>query len=183
MKAHTKLFRAGSSAWLATLILTSIGTMDLARAQDAYSKSCGLPLTGLWIIGDACDLGSSTNLQSNDAIDIQCDSQTGRWSVDFYQEPAGADPNDPVSQATRIPLCPGNGRVVSNADGELVLSCSYWESTDNVARELVIQPQPSTQPNVHSMSWLARDLDNPNVVCGIHGRPDAGTGVGSGGQT
>ena len=182
MEARTTLFSKGTSTWLATLILTSIGHMDLARAQEAYN-SCGLPLTGLWIIGDACDLGSSTDLQTSDAIDIQCNSQTGKWTVDFYQEPANADPNDPISQATRIPLCPGNGRVISNADGDLVLSCSYWESQDNVARELMIQPQPSTVPNVHSMSWMARDIDNPNVVCGIHGRPNAGTGVGSGQHT
>ncbi len=183
MKARSNMFNVFSGSLLATTLLVSMSFMDLARAQDMLSKNCGLPLTGLWIIGTACDLGSSTDLQSNDAIDIQCDTQTGQWTVDFYQEPAGADPNDPVSQARRIPLCPGNGRVVSNADGELVLSCNYWESQDNVARELVIQPQASTQANVQSMSWLARDIDNPNVVCGIHGRPDAGTGVGSGGQT
>jgi len=192
MKQATKISHSLSAMAISAMatfsvLMTGTLTTESVSAQDTMQSQlynvCNSGYAGTWIIGNSCDLGAATDLQTDDAMVVQCDSQTGAWSIDFYQEPADADPNDPVSQATRFPLCPGNGRLTSNADGDLVLRCNYWEAVDNVAKQLELQLQPSSEPNIRSISWQASELDNPNVICGVAGRPEGNTGVGSGGQT
>lgn len=187
MKSRTNISKHLSVLTMMSVLLTGAMALETATAQNLMdaqiSNTCHSGFTGTWIIGNACDLGGRTNLKTDDAMVVQCDADTKLWSVDFYEEPANADPNDPISQATRYPLCPGNGRLLTNADGELVLRCNFWESVDNVAKQLELQPQASTEPNIKSISWQSSELENPNVVCGIAGRPESGTDVGSGGQT
>ncbi len=171
---------------LAVLLIGSVG-LETVKAQGymdiATSNACNAGYSGVWIIGNVCDLGGSINIKTDDAIDIQCDNQTDRWSIDFYEEPADADPNAPASQATRYRLCPGNGYLAKDADGRQVLRCNFWESVDNVAKQLEFELQTITDPNIRAVSWLTRELDNPNVICGIAGRGDDGSASGSGGQT
>lgn len=155
-----------------------------ASAQDYLnvdaSKACSAGYSGTWIIGDVCDLGNRIDLKTDDAIDIQCDNQTGRWNIDFYEEPANADPNDLVSQATRYALCPGNGYLAKGDNGQPVLRCNYWEPASNVAKQLEFELQAITDPGIRNISWLTRELDNPNVVCGIAGRPEGDRDKGTG---
>lgn len=168
-------------ATLAIWLCSTVNAQEFLTIEKG--KVCHSGFGGTWIIGDVCALGNRMELKTDDAIDIQCDGQTGRWSVDFYVEPAGVDLNDPVSQATRYGLCPGNGYLGEDEDGQPVLRCNYWEPASHVTKQLEFALQPSTKPGIKHMSWLSRELDNPNVVCGIVNRGDDGSASGSGGQT
>ncbi len=181
MKQATNISNAFCAFTLLSVLVTGMAITESATAQvnmeTQWNTVCNSGFAGTWIIGNSCDLGAATDLHTDDAMVVQCDSSTGRYSIDFFAADASG------SDAIRYPLCPGNGRLVSNASGELVLRCNYWEAADNVARQLDLQLQPSSEPNIRSISWQAIDLDNPNVVCGVAGRPEGGTDVGSGGQT
>lgn len=146
-------------------------------------KSCAAGYEATWIISRACDLGGGLVMQTNDAIDIQCDDVTGRWSADFYQEPVGADTSAPVSEATRHAVCPGNGYITKTEGGRKVLRCNFWEATNNVAKQLEFELLPLTRPGIREMQWLSREVASPNVVCGISGRPEGGRDTGSGGHS
>ncbi len=146
-------------------------------------KSCAAGYEATWIISRACDLGGGLVMQADDAIDIQCDDVTGRWSADFYQEPVGADTNTAISQATRHAVCPGNGYITKAEDGRAVLRCDFWQATNNVSKQLEFELLPSTRPGIREMRWLSREVANPNVVCGISGRPEGGRDTGSGGHS
>lgn len=162
------------------IVSTNASAQNYASAHKG--KQCNAGYTGTWIIGDACDLGGNTNIKTNDAIDIQCDANSGQWSVDFYQEPANADPNG-ASQAERLAVCPGNGFITKAEGGRLRLQCNFWESVNNVVKQLEFKLEPVATANIVNMSWLTRDQDDPNVVCNVAGRPEGGEGTGSAGQT
>lgn len=189
MKANTtksiRINLAPGFFLLTGLVLGTV-TIDSASAQISNTivaqakNSCSAGYTGTWIIGNTCDLGSATDLKRDDAIDVQCNVSNGQWSVDFYQEPEMIDGN--ISQATHYPICPGNGYITS-INGRQVLKCDYWESVDNVVKQLELKLEPTVEVGIRSMSWLARETDNPNVVCGVAGRPDDGSATGSSGQT
>lgn len=149
--------------------------------QDAI-LACQSGFAGTWVIDKVCDLGS-VDLRAQDAIDIQCDAKTGQWSVDFYAEPVGADLDSPASQATRHALCPGNGRLVKGEDARMLLQCNYWDATDNISKQLEFALQGITEPDIESMRWLSREMENPNVVCGVAGRGEGGGDSGSSGRT
>jgi len=187
MKKRTNTMRRLSALGLLSTLVTTTMTLNTVIAQDnmhvELDKGCNAGFAGTWIIGNACDVGGNTNLKTDDAIVLQCDSVDGSWSVDFFEEPADADPNAPFAQAIQYALCPGNGKLDFNADGDMVLRCNFWEAVDNVTKQLEFSLQPDTEPNIRSISWLSRELNNPNMVCGVAGRPESGTDVGSGGQT
>ncbi len=172
---------------LAAMLCCTAG-LTTARAQSALEIAmtaeavCEAGYADTWIVGATCDLGSSIDIKENDAIDIQCNIQTKGWSVDFYVEPPGTDPNSTVSQAVQHTVCPGNGYLAVDADDNLVLQCNYWDGLDQVARQLEIALLPVAEPGIKSMRWLSREVDNPNVVCGIAGRPEDGTAVGGSGN-
>lgn len=163
---------------LAILVFASFMT-SAVQASDGFlnilpeAKSiCEVGFADTWIINQSCDIGGPTNIKTDDAIHIQCDSVTKKWSIDFYEEPANADPDAASSQAVRRAVCPGNGYLAKGADGKLILQCNYWESESNVAKQLEFELVPQNGSNHRSMRWLSRDINNPNVVCEIAGRAD-----------
>lgn len=160
--------------------------MTTARAQEeligGLNNACDAGFAETWIIDSACELGGQTNIKANDAIHIQCDTQTKRWSIDFYVEPTSTNPQSP-DQSTRYEVCPGNGFLTKSADGKPMLQCNFWEAEANVAKQLEFVLEPITDPAIRTMRWLSRERDNPNVVCGIAGRPDDGTVGASSGRT
>lgn len=159
---------------------TALASDNFLNVSPGIKSTCSAGFADIWIIGQACDIGGSTNIKADDAIHVQCDTATQTWSVDFYEEPVNADSNDASSQATRHAVCPGNGYLTKNPDGKLVLQCNYWESTSNVSKRLEFELMPSTGSGHRGMRWLSRDIDNPNTVCGIAGRADDSVIVGTG---
>ena len=170
-------------AIFAALLLTSMIGPALAQQavdQDAIAAdACTAGYAETWIIGQSCFVGRSMDVKTNDAIHISC-AGNNDYSIAFFIEPAGSDPA--TSNAVQHDVCPGNGYITRNADGEQVLRCNFWESVDNVAKQLEVQLQPAAYGETgRSMSWQASELDNPNVVCGVSGRPnDDSETVGSG---
>ncbi len=158
----------------AALLLTSMVGSAVAQqviAQDIQSaRACTSGYAETWIIGQSCFVGNSMDVKTDDAIHISC-AGNNEYSIAFYIEPAGSDPA--TSNAVQHNVCPGNGYITRNADGEQVLRCNFWESVDNVAKQLEVQLQPAAYgESGRSMSWKVSEVDNPNVVCGISGRPD-----------
>lgn len=143
------------------------------------NASCGIGLADTWIITRQCNLGGGTNIKVDDAINIQCDVNTQLWTVEFYEEVQDASNN----QSIRYEVCPGNGYLDVNDSGQMVMRCNYWESDNNLRKQLVFaMDEPVIQSNYgeKSMTWTVIDRDNPNMACGIAARPESGTGSGSG---
>lgn len=168
---------------IATGLLGSPAGLERAWAGDGLKQdatsACQSGFAGIWVIDKVCDLGS-LDLNVQDAIDIQCNAQTGQWSVDFYAEPAGTDSD---SQAIKHPVCPGNGRLVKGENEQILLQCNYWDAADNISKQLEFALQGITEPGVETMRWLSREMNNPNVVCGVAGRGEGGGDDGSSGRT
>ncbi len=159
---------------------TALASDHFLNVSPNIKSTCSEGFADIWIVGQACDIGGNTNIKADDAIHIQCDSATQKWSVDFYEEPVNADSTGSSSQAIRHTVCPGNGYLAENADGKLVLQCNYWEPTSNVSKQLEFELMPSAGSAHRSMRWLSRDIDNPNTVCGVAGRADDSVIVGTG---
>lgn len=154
--------------FLPTLICGAGISSAIAQQIDlslATGSACDIGYAETWIIDSACDLGGRTDIKANDAIHIQCDAKTERWSVDFYEEQADN------SQSVRYEICPGNGFLTKSKDGKPMLQCNFWEPNDNVSKQLEFVLEPVADPRVRSVRWLSRETDNPNVVCGFAGRP------------
>ena len=189
---HNKVFSPASSACctaalLAVFLTVCMGILaNAAMAQDRLNlkpvsllKSCNAGFAETWIVGQSCFVGRSIAVKTNDAIHISC-AGNDVYSIALFVEPAGSDPA--TSNAVAHEICPGNGRITRNADGDQVLRCNFWESVENVAKQLEVKLQSSVSgTNIRSMSWKVSELDNPNVVCGVSGRPnDDSDTVGSG---
>jgi len=155
--------------------LTSI----VAQQDVTAAEACSAGYAETWIIGQSCFVGNSMDVKTDDAIHISC-ADNNEYSIAFYIEPAGSDPA--TSNAVQHKVCPGNGYITRNADGEQVLRCNFWESVDNIAKQLEVQLQPAAYgESGRSMSWKVSEVDSPNVVCGVSGRPnDNSETVGSG---
>lgn len=169
-----------SAMLLATGVVSPGAIIAVTMADDAIPvQSCDTDYTETWIVGESCFVGLSVDVQSDDAIHVSCNA-SNEYSIAFFIEPAGSDPA--TSNAVQHDVCPGNGYITTNVDGEEVLRCNFWESTDNVAKQIDIQLQPQAYgESIRTMSWKVSELDNPNVVCGISGRPgDDGDTAGSG---
>lgn len=173
IKNTAKMIQVPQGFLVLTVLLCGV-VMTTARAQNELvagsASACDAGFAETWIIGSACDLGGKTDIKANDAIHIQCDTKTERWTIEFYEEPAINDPQSP-SESTRYEICPGNGFLTKNANGKPMLQCNFWEPESNVAKQLEFVLEPITNPRVRSMRWLSRERDNPNVICGIAGRP------------
>jgi len=159
----------------AALLLTSI----VAQQDVTAAEACSAGYAETWIIGQSCFVGNSMDVKTDDAIHISC-ADNNEYSIAFYIEPAGSD--SATSNAVQHKVCPGNGYITRNADGEQVLRCNFWESVDNIAKQLEVQLQPAAYgESGRSMSWKVSEVDSPNVVCGVSGRPnDNSETVGSG---
>lgn len=163
----------------AMCILTAL-TFSPAFATDTLNLSfsnngpaaCQAGFANTWIVTQSCDLGKSADVKVNDAINIYCDATNGNWTVEFYLEPLGNIGAGQGSQAVAYSICPGNGRLVKTADADVMLQCNYWDSGVNTVKQLELELQPVTSAGVRQMDWLVREVDNPNVVCGISGRPE-----------
>ncbi len=164
-------------------LISSLITGSAVFADEKFSRpsSCNAGFADTWIIANTCDLGGRTNLKTDDAFDISCDSSSGKWTVEFYEEPEGLDLNSMTSsQAVRYQVCPENGYLDINARGELVLRCNFWEATDNVAKQLEFKmvSQNGIGGGMREILWKSREIENPNVVCGAAGRPEDASGSG-----
>jgi len=154
--------------------------IEQGYAQQSSSElSCQGGYAETWIVGQSCFVGQSVDVKTDDAIHVSCNADN-KYSIAFFVEPAGTDPA--TSNAVQHDVCPGNGYITTNVDGEEVLRCNFWESSDNVAKQIDIQLQPAAYGETgRSMAWKVSELDNPNVVCGVSGRPgDDGDTAGSG---
>ncbi len=170
-----------------TWLLYSLAVINTASANNLLdtlltdASACSTGYADIWIVTRTCDIGSSTDIKVDDAIHIQCDTATSQWSVDFYAEPAGADPNIITSDAIRYPICPGNGYLELNEAGNLVMRCNFWEAQDNLVKQLEFEMDKITEQGYsgeRTMQWKVIERDNPNVVCGTSGRPDNGSDTG-----
>lgn len=174
MTTKTKLVPQIAYILILPTILFSAGISSAVAQQidvlPGKESACDVGYAETWVIGSACDLGGRTDIKSDDAIHIQCDTKTGRWSVDFYEEQAN-------SQSVRYEICPGNGFLTKSKSGKPMLQCNFWEPNDNVAKQLEFELEPVINSSIKSMSWRSYERDNPNVVCGVAGRPsDPDTG-------
>jgi len=171
---------------LLTTIICPNAIINQSMAQNPSSlNNCNGGYAETWIVGRSCFVGQSVDVKTDDAIHISCHANNA-YSIAFFVEPAGSDPS--TSNAVQHDVCPGNGYITNNADGEEVLRCSFWESADNVAKQLEVKLQtaePAEYGNPgRTMNWKVTELDNPNVVCGVSGRPgDEGETAGSGRTT
>ncbi len=167
------------TAVIAGLISSLItGSAVFADEKFDHKASCDAGFADTWIIGKSCDLGGHTNIKVYDAINIDCDASSGKWSVEFFEEPIGVGlDNMTSSNAVRYQLCPANGYLDFNTKGELVLRCNFWEPVDNVTKQLEFEmsSQNGIGVGMREILWKATEIDNPNVICGISGRPEGGT--------
>jgi len=175
-------FSAHKSAVFAlTSILLAAATISQSIAQEVgvSVNACSSGYAETWIVGQSCFVGQSVDVKTDDAIHVSCNADNA-YSIAFFVEPAGTDPA--TSNAIQYDVCPGNGHITTNVDGEEVLRCNFWESSDNVAKQIDIQLQPAAYGETgRSMNWKVSELDNPNVVCGVSGRPgEEGDTAGSG---
>ena len=184
LKVFFSAHKSAVFALTATLIVTGVispgAIIAVSMANDAVPvHSCDTDYTETWIVGQSCFVGLSVDVQTDDAIHVSCNADN-EYSIAFFVEPAGTDPA--TSNAIQHDVCPGNGYITTNVDGEEVLRCNFWESTDNVAKQIDIQLQPAAYGETgRSMAWKVSELDNPNVVCGVSGRPgQEGDTAGSG---
>lgn len=148
---------------------TAFATDSLLNSLTGYGEStCETDFAETWIVTQSCDLGTVADVKVNDAINIHCDSNTNRWTIELYLEPSAGEPGNAVAYN----ICPGNGYVVKTGEGQTALHCQYWQADINKVKRLEFELQPVTDPNIRHMDWLVRDMDDPNVVCGIAGRPE-----------
>ncbi len=174
-------FKNISLAAIMLLAVTSVSAQD-SILQNSVASNCSSGYAETWIVGQSCFIGSSADVKTDDAIHISC-SGNNEYSIAFYLEPANSDPAA-GSQAVAHKVCPGNGYITSNADGEQVLRCNFWESSDNIAKQLDIQLQPLvTGQSGRSMNWKVSEQENPNVVCGVSGRPNDDSDTAGSGRT
>ena len=154
MKATINALKVLPQAVLvAGLIVSTQGMAQQHEASFIHARQCNTGYEGTWIIGRTCDLGGATNIKTDDAIHVQCDIRTGRWSIDFYEEPT-TNTSSTGSQAQRLAVCPGNGFITKTEDGREILQCNYWESVDNVAKQLEFELEPAINANIINMLSL-----------------------------
>lgn len=179
MKGFTKVSDANGLSKYCTkyvvFFLLNFMLISIASAQSVIANSCTADFDGLWIIDQACQVDSSINVKSGDAININCND--GAYSISFFIEPE--DGASQKSDAVEYGFCPGNAQV-NFVEGQNVLSCNFWGAGDQVAKQLEVSNLVSEASGQNWISWLVRDIDNPNRVCGISGRPDDGKGTGTG---